>query len=68
MTALSVPIFRRTEHHAPDDGCPECGIRYNPPIFTLYDATHDGYVGYYLCEPCGHLWFCSWAEHAEVVA
>lgn len=60
----SVPIFRRTEHRAPVDGCPQCGRYDNQPTFTLYDATRDGYQGFYFCEPCQHFWTCSWGRHA----
>lgn len=42
------------------DGCPECTIRNNRPIYAFPEGA--GSVCCYRCHNCGHSWWTAWGE------
>jgi hypothetical protein len=42
------------------DGCPEACGNVEPP--TACDDAPGGFVAYYKCSHCGHVWWTRWAD------
>lgn len=46
------------------DGCPECVLNLEPPVFAT--LVGDSWLCTYCCSDCGHSWTTSWiAETAQ---
>ena len=50
----------RAETQARVDGCPECIANTEPPL--LEHPIEDGFVAFYRCSDCGHLWSTAWGD------